>query len=31
MVGDGEVWFDQVCLDATCTNPGLVRIKAVNP
>ena len=31
MIGDGELWFDQTCVDAECWSPGPVRIKAVNP
>lgn len=31
MIGDGEVWFDQTCRDARCSQPGPVRIKAVKP
>lgn len=30
MIGDGEVWFDHVCLDGDCTRVGPVRIKAIN-
>ena len=31
MVGNGEVWFDQSCSNASCSPPGPVRIKAINP
>jgi hypothetical protein len=31
MVGDGEVWFDHICPTASCSPPGPVRIKAINP
>lgn len=31
MIGNGEVWFDQTCIDAACSKPGQVRITAVNP
>ena len=30
MVGNGEVWFDHVCLDESCSRLGPVRITAVN-
>jgi hypothetical protein len=31
MVGDGEIWFDQTCPNASCSPPGPVRIRSVNP
>ena len=31
MIGDGEVWFDQTCPNASCSPPGPVRIRAINP
>jgi hypothetical protein len=31
MIGDGQVWFDQTCLNASCSPAGPVRIKAINP
>ena len=31
MIGDGEVWFDHTCSNATCSPAGPIRIKAVNP
>jgi hypothetical protein len=31
MIGDGELWFDHTCPNATCSPPGPVRIMAVNP
>ena len=31
MIGDGELWFDRTCPNATCSPPGPVRIMAVNP
>jgi len=30
MIGDGEVWFDHVCSDSSCSRPGPVRITAIN-
>jgi hypothetical protein len=30
MIGDGEVWFDHVCLNKACSPAGPVRITAVN-
>ena len=31
MIGDGEVWFDQTCSNASCSNRGPLRIKTINP
>ena len=31
MIGDGQVWFDQTCLNDSCSPAGPVRIKAINP
>lgn len=31
MIGDGQVWFDQMCPNDSCSPAGPVRIKAVNP
>jgi hypothetical protein len=31
MIGDGEVWFDRTCLNVSCSPPGPVRIRAINP
>ena len=31
MVGGGAIWFGRVCPGNTCSPPGPVRIKAVNP
>lgn len=31
MIGNGEVWFDQTCRNAQCSQVGPIRIKAVNP
>jgi hypothetical protein len=31
MIGDGEVWFDHTCPNASCSPPGPVRIRAINP
>jgi hypothetical protein len=31
MIGDGEVWFDQTCPNVSCSPPGPVRIRAINP
>jgi hypothetical protein len=31
MIGDGEVWFDFSCPNASCSPRGPVRIRAVNP
>ena len=31
MIGDGQVWFDQTCAHDSCSPPGPVRIKAINP
>ena len=31
MVGNGELWFDHVCVDDECSSRGPVRLKAVNP
>jgi hypothetical protein len=31
MIGDGQVWFDHVCINARCSPPGPVRITAMNP
>jgi hypothetical protein len=31
MIGDGEVWFDQTCLNVSCSPAGPVRIRAINP
>ena len=30
MIGNGEVWFDRVCLDEGCARQGPVRITAIN-
>jgi hypothetical protein len=30
MIGNGEIWFDHSCTNAECTQPGPVRITAVN-
>jgi hypothetical protein len=30
MIGNGEVWFDHICLDRPCRTKGPVRIIAVN-
>jgi hypothetical protein len=31
MIGNGELWFDQMCSNTACSPPGPVRIRAVNP
>ena len=31
MIGDGQVWFDQICTNDACSPAGPVRIKAINP
>lgn len=31
MVGDGAVWFDHICRNSSCSPPGPVRIRAINP
>lgn len=31
MIGDGQVWFDQTCPNDSCSPPGPMRIKAINP
>ncbi|HEU0284877.1 MAG TPA: hypothetical protein VFR52_07030 [Sphingomicrobium sp.] len=31
MIGDGQIWFDQTCPNASCSPAGPVRIKAINP
>jgi hypothetical protein len=31
MIGDGEVWFDRTCTNASCSPAGPVRIRAINP
>jgi len=31
MIGDGEVWFDFTCPNASCSPPGPLRIRAINP
>ena len=31
MVGDGELWFSETCVNAACSPAGPVRIIAVNP
>ena len=31
MIGDGEVWFDETCANSSCSPPGPVRIRAINP
>jgi hypothetical protein len=31
MIGDGELWFDRTCPNATCSPPGPAKIMAVNP
>jgi hypothetical protein len=31
MIGDGQIWFDRTCSNATCYPAGPVRITAVNP
>jgi hypothetical protein len=31
MIGDGEVWFDATCPNASCYPAGPVRIRAINP
>jgi hypothetical protein len=31
MVGSGELWFDHICSNSSCSPPGPVRIRAVNP
>jgi hypothetical protein len=31
MIGDGEVWFDHTCPNASCSPLGPVRIRAINP
>jgi hypothetical protein len=31
MIGDGEVWFDQTCPNASCSPAGPVRIRSINP
>jgi len=30
MIGNGEVWFDHVCVDESCSRLGPVRITAIN-
>jgi len=30
MIGDGQVWFDHRCTNASCSPPGPVRITAIN-
>lgn len=31
MIGSGEVWFDHLCRNSSCSPPGPVRIKSINP
>jgi hypothetical protein len=31
MIGNGQLWFDRVCSNRSCSSPGPVRITAVNP
>ena len=31
MIGDGEVWFDHICTNSSCSPAGPVRITAINP
>jgi hypothetical protein len=31
MIGNGEVWFDQLCPNAACSPSGDVRITSINP
>jgi hypothetical protein len=31
MIGDAAVWFDRTCRNTSCSPPGPVRIKAINP
>lgn len=31
MIGDGKVWLDATCPNASCSPPGPVRIRAINP
>jgi len=31
MIGHGQVWFDRLCSNSSCSPPGPVRIMAVNP
>ena len=31
MIGNGEVWFSQSCVDAACSRTGAMRITAINP
>jgi len=31
MIGDGEVWFDRSCSNASCSDREPLRIKAINP
>ena len=31
MIGDGAVWFDRLCRNTSCSPPGPVRIRAINP
>lgn len=31
MIGDGQVWFDRTCPNASCSPAGPVRIRSINP
>jgi len=31
MIGDGQVWFDRSCSNASCSKRDPLRIKAINP
>jgi hypothetical protein len=31
MIGDGAIWFDHICRNRSCSPPGPVRIRAINP
>ena len=31
MIGSGEVWFDHLCRNSSCSPQGPVRIKVINP
>ncbi|HEX6218372.1 MAG TPA: hypothetical protein VFZ35_03780 [Sphingomicrobium sp.] len=31
MIGSGQIWFDHICRNTSCSPPGPVRIKAINP
>ena len=31
MIGSGQLWFDHVCRNQSCSPPGPVRIHSINP